>query len=82
MAWQCFVWLFIKEELFDGLVLKDVLQDVADLVIDLLASNFNELEACLNKLSMALEEDALAPFVVSNSVCYSPYNRLEEFNSA
>ena len=63
-------------------MLKDVLKDVTDLVIDLLASDFNELEACLYKLSMSLKEDALAPFVISNSVCYSPYNRLEEFNSA
>ena len=63
-------------------MLKDVLKDVTDLVIDLLASNFNELEACLYKLAMALEEDALAPFVVSNSICHSPYDRLEELNSA
>ena len=31
---------------------------------------------------MALEEDALAPFVVSNSICHSPNNRLKELNSA
>ena len=63
-------------------MLQDVLQYVADLMIYLLASNFNKLEACLNKLSMALEENALAPFIISNCVCHSPNNRLEKLDSA
>ena len=51
-------------------------------MIYLLASNFYELEACLNKLAMALEENALTPFIICNSVCYCPNNRLEKLDSA
>ena len=82
MSRQCLVWLFVEKELFDRLVLQDVFENVTDLMIYLLASDFYELEACLNKLTMALEENALAPFVISNCVSHSPNNRLEKLDSA
>ena len=51
-------------------------------MIDLLTSDLYELEACLDKLSMPLKEDTLAPPVVSDSVCYSPNDRLKKLDPA
>ena len=82
MASQRFVWLFVKEELFDRLVLQDILEYVADFMIYLLATDFYKLEACLNKLTMSLKENALAPFIISNSICYCPNNGFEKLDSA
>ena len=71
----------IEKEFFDRLVLQDILEYVANLVIYFLASNLYELEACLNKFSMPLKKDALALLIICNSVCYSPNDRLKKLES-